>query len=58
MVVGYAYLAESHPQCLSQIRKHLQAFVELACSRGHRELYAHSSKIIEIFDGDGRPEAA
>ena len=58
ILVGYAYLAELHPQCGSQIREHLQAFIELACSCGHRELYEHSGKIIEMLDGNQMTDAA
>ena len=58
MVVGYAYLAESHPECGNQVRQHLEAFVDLACTRGHQELCERSSKIIEMFDGNDMTDAA
>jgi hypothetical protein len=58
MVVGLAYLVELHPQCSSQLHKHLQTFLELACTREHAELCEHASKIIEMFDGSDRTEAA
>jgi hypothetical protein len=58
ILVGYAYLAELHPQCGSQIREHLQAFIELACSSGHRELYEYSGNIIEMLDGNEMTDAA
>ena len=58
MVVGYAYLAESHPQCGNQVRQHLEAFVDLACTRGHQELCERSSKIIKMFDGNDMTDAA
>jgi hypothetical protein len=52
LIVGYGYLIESHPKCWHSLRKHLQAFIELTCARGLRQLYEHSSKIIELVDGD------
>jgi hypothetical protein len=58
MLVGYAYLADFHPQFGNQLRKHLQAFVDLTCSRGHQELCEHSAKIIEMFDGNEMTDAA
>jgi hypothetical protein len=58
MVMGLAYLVELHPQCSNQLRKHLQAFIDLACTRGHRELYEHSSKIMEMSERNDGREAA
>ena len=52
MLVGYAYLAESHPQCESQVRKHLLAFMNLACTGEHRDLCEHSLKILEMTADD------
>jgi len=58
MVVGLAYLVELHPHCSAQLRKHLQAFIDLTCNRGHRELCERSEKIIEMVDGSGMTDAA
>ena len=58
MAVGYAYLAKSHAKCWNQIRKHLQAFVDVTCTTGHRELCERSTKIIEMFDGNDMTDAA
>ena len=58
MLVGYAYLAESHPQCENQVRKHLHAFLNLACTGYHRELCEHSARIVEMLDGNEMSDAA
>jgi hypothetical protein len=54
IVVGYAYLLDFHPECREKLRKHLEAFSDFACTRGHLELYEHSAKIIEIMNGNER----
>jgi hypothetical protein len=54
IVAGYAYLLQFHPQCWEKLRKHLEAFSDFACTRGHLELYEHSAKIIEIMNGSDR----
>ena len=54
IVVGYAYLLHFHPECREKLRKHLEAFSDFACIRGHLELYEHAAKIIEIMHGSGR----
>src|SRR5690348_15651851 len=50
LIVGYSYFVGSHPQFWQMLHKHLQAFMDLACTRGHRELCEHSLKILEIAD--------
>jgi hypothetical protein len=54
IVVAYAYLLHFRPQCWEQLRKHLQAFSDLACTRGHLDLRDHSAKIIEMMNGSER----
>ena len=54
IVVGYTYLLQFHPQCLKQLRKHLEAFRDLACTDGHLDLRDHSAKIIEMMNGNER----
>ena len=56
MLVGYVYLVDSHPQCWDHIRKHLQAFMDLACTNGHRQLCARSAKITELCRNGGNEE--
>jgi hypothetical protein len=51
VVVGYAYLLHFHPQRWEELRKHLEAFNALACTRGHLDLRDHSAKIIGMMSG-------
>jgi hypothetical protein len=48
LVVGYAYLLQSHPEYWNQVRQHLLVLSRLACTRGHLDLCEQASKIIEI----------
>ena len=54
IVVGYTYLLQFHPQCWERLRKHLEAFSDLACNRGHLDLCEQSAKIIQMMNGSER----
>ena len=51
-VVGYGHMVEHHPHCREMLRKHLEAFMDMVCHEGYRELCEHSERIMEIADGE------
>jgi uncharacterized protein (DUF2342 family) len=56
MIVGYAHMAEVHPDsitCASALRKHLRRFADLACAHEHQKLCEHATWIVDIVEGDG-----
>lgn len=54
MIVGYAHMLETdYPAFAGKIaalRKHVQAFSNLANGHGHRDLFVHSERILELLD--------
>jgi len=58
LIVGYGHLAETDTHCLSLLRTHLRAFIDLVCADGHFRLCKYSTKILEQMDGPDVNKAA
>ena len=55
MIVGYAHMAEIHPDstiCALALRKHLQRFADLAGAHEHYNLCEHTQRIVDIVNAD------
>jgi hypothetical protein len=54
MIVGYAHMLETNYTAFAgktaALRKHVQAFSNLVNGHGHRDLFAHSERILELLD--------
>ena len=49
MISGYGFLIDSHPQSRISLRKHLQAFNDLASAQDQQDLCDHSLRILKII---------
>jgi hypothetical protein len=53
VIVGYGHMVEKNPQFKPLLEKHLESFVDLACTHGYAGLCTESKKILETIRNDG-----